>query len=248
MSLGEPLTREPGLADRVAQHMTDRVLDGTLARGMRLPPERALAEEYGVSRTVIREAVRTLASRGLLETHGGSGIYVRRPDPMSAGASISLLMRLHHGDGAIRYEKVHEVRRVLEVEIATLAAKRAQPTDIEAMERQIERQRRGMSDREVYVTSDVAFHAALATATHNELFSALLDSIADIMTEVRQLGFNVPSAQESALAHHLRILENVKTGDAVGAARAMKDHLRDSQRILRQGLEIAAVGQGEAIA
>jgi GntR family transcriptional repressor for pyruvate dehydrogenase complex len=199
-----------------------------------------------VSRTVIREAVRTLASRGLLETHGGSGIFVRRPDPTSAGASISLLMRLHHGDEAVRYDKVHEVRRVLEVEIAALAAKRAQPDDIEAIERQIERQRRGMSDREVYVASDVAFHAALAAATHNELFSALLDSIADIMTEVRQLGFNVPSAQESALAHHLRILENIKTGNPTGAARAMKEHLRDSNSILRQGLEIAAARQDQA--
>jgi GntR family transcriptional repressor for pyruvate dehydrogenase complex len=149
-------------------------------------------------------------------------------------------MRLHHGNKAIQYEKVHEVRRVLEVEIAALAAKRAEISDIEEMDRQIERQRASTSDRDRYVASDVAFHAALAMATHNELFSALLDSIADVMTEVRQLGFRVPGAQEGALSHHLRILEKIKAGNAAEAARAMRDHLHDSKSILRQGLEIVA--------
>src|SRR5689334_19359566 len=75
--IGQPITREAGLADRVASHMMERVVDGTVPPGSRLPPERSLAEQYGVSRTVIREAVRILVSRGLLETRAGSGTYVR---------------------------------------------------------------------------------------------------------------------------------------------------------------------------
>lgn len=240
VTVGQPMIREAGLADRVAEHMMGRVLDGTLKRGVRLPPERILAEQFGVSRTVIREAVRTLVSKGLLETSGGSGTYVRSPDPASVAESMSLLLRLHHGATAIPYDKVHEVRLVLEVEIAGLAARRAQPEDLLALEREIARQREADADRDAYVASDVAFHAALAAAAHNELFPVLLNSISDVMAEVRQLGFAVPGTHEAAVLHHERILAAVKARDAAAAVRAMKAHLRDSKRVLRQGLELAA--------
>lgn len=240
VNVGQPLVREAGLADRVAGHMTERVVDGTLKRGNRLPPERILAEQYGVSRTVIREAVRTLVSKGLLETRGGSGTYVRSPDPASVAESMSLLLRLHHGHTTVPYDKVHEVRLVLEVEIAGLAARRAQPDDLLALEREIERQRRSDDDREAYVASDVAFHASLAAAAHNELFPVLLNSISDVMAEVRQLGFQVPGTHETAIMHHERILAAVKARDSAAAVRAMKAHLRDSERVLRRGLELEA--------
>ena len=246
LTVGQPMVREAGLADRVADHMTERVLDGTLKRGNRLPPERILAEQFGVSRTVIREAVRTLVSKGLLETRGGSGTYVRSPDPAAVAESMSLLLRLHHGNTAIPYDKVHEVRLVLEVEIAGLAARRAQPDDLRAMERELERQRGADADRAAYVASDVAFHAALAAAAHNELFPVLLNSISDVMAEVRQLGFGVPSTHEAAIMHHERILAAVTARDAPAAVRAMKAHLRDSERVLRQGLEMEAARRDTA--
>lgn len=240
MNVGQPMVREAGLADRVADHMTERVLDGTLQRGNRLPPERILAEQYGVSRTVIREAVRTLVSKGLLETRGGSGTYVRSPDPAAVAESMSLLLRLHHGNTVVPYDKVHEVRLVLEVEIAGLAARRAQPEDLLALEREIERQRQADDNRDAYVASDVAFHAALAAAAHNELFPVLLNSISDVMVEVRQLGFQVPGSHQTAVRHHEQILAAVTARDAAAATRAMKAHLRDSERTLLRGLEIEA--------
>jgi GntR family transcriptional repressor for pyruvate dehydrogenase complex len=238
MHIGQPLVREVRLADRVAQHITGLMLDGTLPRGTRVPPERVLAEQYGVSRTVIREALRMLASKGLLETRGGSGTYVRGPDPAAAAESMTLLLRLHHGNMPVPYEKVHEVRRVLEVEIAALAAARAQPEDIAALERELERQRQSRHDHDAYATSDLAFHAALAAAAHNELFPVLLNSISDVMAEVRRLGVEVPGAIDNGLLHHERLLAMVKAGDVAGATQAMTEHLRDSQRILLQGLEI----------
>src|ERR1700690_2168356 len=97
MNVGQPLVRELGLADRVAEHLKARVLDGTLRTDSRLPPDRTLAEQFGVSRTVIREAVRTLVGQGLLEALGGSGTYVRSPDPKSVAQSVAMLLRLHHG-------------------------------------------------------------------------------------------------------------------------------------------------------
>ena len=238
--LGEVLKREVKLADRVAQHMTERLLDGTLLRGERLPPERLLAEQYGVSRTVIREAVRVLASKGLMETRNGSGTYVRSPNVGAVAESMALLFRLHQGNTPVDYELVHEVRRVLEVEIAALGARRATAEDIAALETALELQRAARLDRDTYTAYDVDFHAALATATHNPLFSVLLNSVSDVMREVRTLGFLVPGAIDNGLMHHERLIAAVKMQDGTAAKKAMQEHLRDSQRILREGLQLEA--------
>jgi GntR family transcriptional repressor for pyruvate dehydrogenase complex len=243
MNVGQPLVRELGLADRVADHLKQQVMDGTLKRGTRLPPDRLLAEQYGVSRTVVREAVRTLVGQGLLETIGGSGTYVRSPDPRAVAESMAMMLRLHHGVTSVPYAMVHEVRMVLEVDMAGLAAERAQAEDLITMEREIERQRTAGNDREIYVASDVAFHAAIATASRNPLFPVLLNAISDVMAEVRRLGFNVSGMYLTGLTHHQHILEAIAAHDAAAAIKAMKAHLRDSERIMVMGLKIEAARQ-----
>lgn len=245
----DPLvTRETGLVDSVAEDLMSLLIDGTWPPGTRVPPERALTIQYGVSRSVIREAVRMLVSKGLLETRGGSGIYVRRPDQGMLAQSVSLLLRLHHHGLPIPYQEVHEVRCVLEVEIAGLAARRATPQDIAALEWEVARLRLAheQMDIEGVVSSDVAFHAALVAATHNHLFVILFNSISDVMIEIRQRGVRVPGSGDNAIFHHSRLLETVKAHDPTAAVRAMKDHLRDSQRFLRRGLEMQAANEGVA--
>jgi GntR family transcriptional repressor for pyruvate dehydrogenase complex len=241
--VGTPLARESGLADRVARHLTEMVLNGSLTRGVQLPSERILAEQFGVSRTVIREAVRSLTSKGMLEIRAGSGTYVRGPDVAAAAESITLLLRLHHGGGPIAYQKALEIRQVLEIEIAGLAAERATPDDLAALAAELERLRGAEHDRETFVAADVAFHAALAAATHNELFVVVLDSISDVLREVRRLGFETPEGHASAVRYHARLLEAARAGDAAAARRAMTEHLQDAAQILRHGLEIEAARQ-----
>lgn len=238
MKIGQPLVRGSRLADRVADHLRDQVLDGSLSAGARLPADRVLAEQYGVSRTVIREAVRTLVGQGLLETAGGSGTYVSRPDPKEVAKSMTMLLRLHHDVASVPYSVVHEVRKVLEIDIAGFAAERADSADIEEIERQFARWLAATDNQEEYIAADVAFHAALASATHNPLFPILYEALFDVMVEVRRLGFPVAGAFRSALAHHERILAAVKAHDAAAARAAMTDHLQESERIMLLGLEI----------
>ncbi len=239
-TVGRPVAREPSLSERVAGHLMDRILEDAIEPGVRLPPERALAEQYGVSRTVIREAVRTLVSKGLLETRGGSGTYVRAGDAAAVGASLSPLLHAR-----LPYVMVHEVRVVLETEAAGLAARRAEPRDVAAMEREVARLRQAAADADAAAASatDAAFHLALGTATHNEMFPLLAQLIAAAMAEARNAGFAVPGAYHNALAHHQRILAAVQTHDAPSAIRAMRAHLGDAQSILRQGLEMATSEQ-----
>jgi GntR family transcriptional repressor for pyruvate dehydrogenase complex len=93
-------------------------------------------------------------------------------------------------------------------------------------------------NRAQFVRNDVGFHTALARATHNELFPLILNSIADIMLEVRQLGFRVPGAPAHALEAHRAIFEQVRAGSVEGARRAMEDHLTVSEEIVRQAMAL----------
>ena len=96
------------------------------------------------------------------------------------------------------------------------------------------------ADRDLFSKSDVAFHAVLAAATHNELFPLLLDSVVDIMVRVRQLGFDVPGSSEHALRYHRAIFEQVRSGDAEAARQAMREHLNDSEDVMRHALALHA--------
>jgi GntR family transcriptional repressor for pyruvate dehydrogenase complex len=244
--VGRPIGREANLSDRVAQYLMERVADGTLQRGARLPAERTLAEQFGVSRTVIREAMRALVSRGLLETRGGSGTYVSDDDPTLVAQSMSQLLRLQQNSTPMPYVMVHEVRVVLEAEIAGIAARRARPDDVAALEREIalQRQARAGTDHVGGASSDAAFHEALAAATGNDLFPILVQAINHVMSDVRRLGFTVPGAHDNALAHHERILAAVRARDSAGAIRVMRSHLGDAQSILRQAVQMAANDRG----
>ncbi len=232
--LFDVIPRESTLATRVTHQIERLIVEGQLQPGDRLPPERTLARQFGVSRTVIREAVRALVAKSLLEVRAGSGTVVRSPSAASVVQSMTLLLRA--GQPELDYDKVHEVRRLLEVEIAGLAAMRRTPEDLRQMEAILEQAAQIRDNRDAFCQKDVDFHAALASATHNELFSLVLDTLVDIMLQVRQMGFGVADMPSRALTHHRAIYHQVKAGDAEGARQAMRDHLVESEETMRQAL------------
>jgi GntR family transcriptional regulator, transcriptional repressor for pyruvate dehydrogenase complex len=233
-----PVSREATLANRVTKEIGKLIIDGRIEMGQRLPSERDLADQFGVSRTVVREAVRGLVAKGWLEVRPGSGTIVRSPTAGALTQSLTLLLR--GGLSDVDYTKVHEIRRLLEIEIAGLAAERTSNDDLAKLAATLDEMEANRADRDLYAKSDVAFHAALAAATHNELFPLLLDSIVDIMVEVRQLGFDVPGSSEHALSQHRAILEQVRSGNAKGARQAMRKHLDYSEDVMRRALELQA--------
>jgi GntR family transcriptional repressor for pyruvate dehydrogenase complex len=229
------VARESTLANRVAAEIERHIVGGSIQPGERLPSERELAEQFSVSRTVIREAVRVLAAKSLLEVRSGSGTVVRAPTTRSVSQSMLLLLRTGQ---RLDHAKVHEVRRTLEIEIAGIAAERRTDEDLALLEELLDEMQallgemeRQPANRGRFASNDVQFHAALARATHNELFALLLDSIADVMIEVRQLGFEVPGSHQEALAYHRSILAPVRAGDAAGAREAMRAHLAHAERL-----------------
>jgi GntR family transcriptional regulator, transcriptional repressor for pyruvate dehydrogenase complex len=223
-----PVPRAARLADAVADQIAERILSGAPAPGEALAPERELCREFGVSRTVIREALRSLAGKGMVESIGGSGVRVRAIDPGTVGESLRNLLRSSDLD----YAKVDEVRRAVEVSAAGIAAVRAGREDLVRAEAELQRMRDGIDDLEECVQADLAFHRAIADATGNELFSMLLDSLGVPLADVRRtnMGRGGIARRRRIIAAHRRILDAVTDGDAERAREAMEDHLDEVRR------------------
>jgi GntR family transcriptional repressor for pyruvate dehydrogenase complex len=224
------MEREEPLASRVAREIERLILKNDLAVGTRLPSERELAGQFAVSRTVIREAVRTLVAKGFLEVKTGSGTIVRQPTSASAAESMSRLLAA--GSDRFDYGHVSEVRRLLEVEIAGLAAQRRTNADLDTLKGILAQAAERIDDPETFVQTDVAFHEALAYATHNDLFVIILSSIAQTMIDVRRLGLRVSGTPARALDYHHRILTSIETGDTRGAREAMDQHMDEARQTM----------------
>jgi GntR family transcriptional repressor for pyruvate dehydrogenase complex len=219
-NLFDQVAREPRLSDKVAEMMLDTILSKRLAVGDRLPSERELGEQFGVSRTVVREAVRELVAKGVIEVRSGSGLRVAAVDASAVSESMSLFLR----GGAVDFEKVHEVRRVLEAHIAGLAAERAGPEDVAALRVVHERMQAGSGDVEEAARDDLEFHRVIARATHNELYLVLLDSIGGSQIDIRRANLASGSAP-ATLEQHAQVLDRIAAHDPEGAREAMAEHL-----------------------
>jgi GntR family transcriptional repressor for pyruvate dehydrogenase complex len=216
------------LVEQVINKLEQLVLT-KLTPGDRLPTERDLAQQYGVSRTVVREAVRALTSRGLLEVRSRSGVVVSAPTVHQVAQTITSFLRA--GLPQFDYRKVLEVRLLLEVQIAGLAAERRNENDLRQLEIALEENLQAHT-LEDFVRWDIGFHAALAHATHNELYSLLLDSISEVMRAVRIMAFyhNMPEPSWVRVhRYHSVIFDQVKRGSIEGARQAMRDHLAEAE-------------------
>ena len=216
-----------GRTAMVLERITDEIVLGALPAGAILPAEGALAKFYGVSRTVMREAMRMLRGFGLIEMSQGKRPRVRPPDLESAVFSIKLLLRRNR---ASLFNLV-EARRPLEAEIAALAAERANDEHLRQLEQSLYEliSAPAFADR---IEADVAFHRILAEATGNPVFVLLLEALAGFLRESRQKTLSY-SGVDLAVNGHRAILAAVRARDPIAAREAMARHLRSVERDLR---------------
>lgn len=220
------------LHEQVADRIRSLIIDDAIRPGDRLPSERELSESLGVSRVVIREATRVLNAQGLVEVRPGSGTYVQEIAPSHVADSLTLFLRLRQT--ANPYGDLMEIRRTLEVDIAGLAAQRATPEDIAKLEEALAGMTLHSNDPERFSAFDLAFHMALAAATHNDLYNLLLHPIADLLLDFRRDAYH--SDAEGSIAggikHHSEVLAFVKAHDAEAARQAMREHLDQAERVI----------------
>jgi GntR family transcriptional regulator, transcriptional repressor for pyruvate dehydrogenase complex len=209
------------LSEKVAASITQAILDGDLAPGERLLSERDLGEQFGVSRTVIREAVRSLVASGLIEARSGRGLQVAEASPDSVSRAMSMFL---HRNATIDYPRVHEVRSALEIDMAGYAAERATAADVERLQELVsELGTAKQVERAAEV--DVEFHRQVAEATHNELFMVLLDAIGEVLLAVRLSAFASEEMRRYAQEAHQEIVDGISAHDPERARAAMRKHL-----------------------
>jgi GntR family transcriptional repressor for pyruvate dehydrogenase complex len=219
-----PIERHERLSDKVAAAIQRSIGDGELVQGDLLPTEMELSTQFEVSRTVIREAIRSLMGRGMLASGPGRRVMVAGADASAARESLS---RFIQAATELDYLKVHEVRAAIEVQTAGLAAERAGPDDLAALRDTCDAMAESLHDYDAASAWDLAFHRAIATSTHNDLFLVMLDAISDPLIQIRRMTFGPGGRSGEALASHRDILDQVERRDAGGARAAMREHLTD---------------------
>ena len=223
------LAREPSLTDRVLLHLLDSIASGRLRPGDRLPSERELGDMFGVSRTVVREAVRSLQAKGVVDVRSGRGATVVAVPATHLTETLKLFLTGARGSDAVAPEQISEIRAMLEVRIVELACDRTTDHELAAMGAAIEAMEAD-EDAQMASEHDVAFHRLIAVATHNPLFVILLDSVGDVLIEIRHRSLIIEGRKARAVEQHRQILEALMARDPRDAVAAMKNHLDDSRR------------------
>lgn len=227
-------TVKPGarLADQVAAALEAEIRAGRLSTGDKLPTEQALVQQFGVSRTVVREAVSRLRSLGLVDARQGSGMYVTRPgvEPLSfdaqTGASLEAVLQ------------IVEVRRALEAEAAELAARRRRAADLTAIRRALRAIDAAVKAGRDGVDEDVAFHRAIAHAAGNPFLIRTLDYLGQFLQDATRVT-RAYEARHAALAadvlqEHHALLEAIEAGDPDAARTAAVRHMHNAAARIRQ--------------
>lgn len=227
----EPLEREPRLYERLVDKILGLISSGAWKPGFRLPPERELSEAFGVSRTVVREAVKALEARGVLESIAGSGVSVRLADFNMVSQSLQTYMQLSN---RVDFEiRLNEVRRVLEVEMVALAASRITPEQLTELHQICKQMREGQNTAKQMAELDFRLHVTLAEATQNDLFKVLLAPlIHQLRDQIILTWEDFLRPVEEVFDQHEAIVSAVQSGDADAARQAMTKHLMFSRQVL----------------
>ena len=222
----EPIRATSSLADQVAHSLEASIRLGQLRPGDRLPTEAVLVVQFGVSRTVVREAISRLKSSGLVASKQGSGVYVQeaRTEPLD--------LEKEHAASQEAVMQIVEVRRALEAEVAELAAKRRTAKDLQRIRRAVQDLAKAVTQGRDGAREDVAFHRAIAQAAANPFLLDTLDYLSQVLAaatqvtranEARRADFTAAVVQE-----HAAIVDAIESGDAGAARAAATNHMNNA--------------------
>lgn len=208
----------------VVQQIKTHIFDGNLAPGERLPSEKQLGEQFGLSRITVRDAMRVLESQGLITIRvgAGGGAFVTSSNPESANELLTDLLRLQRAN----IRELVEARLVIETSIVNFASQRATRADIEAMQRAIDNARAGrVAGNPNFMTHSVDFHVALAKAAKNPVLLFTVNSFRALFYKVLEKLLPDEQMALRAVNDHQKILDAVVAHDADRAAQLMREHL-----------------------
>ena len=208
----------------IIERIRAMIASGELKPGDRLPPERRLAEAFGVSRNSLRQAFQALAERKIIESRQGDGTYLQTTldAPLPADA---ILEAISEQSGFLH--DILEFRQMLEPQIAALAAKRITPELLDRLKILVCDQQRALMAGREQGTFDIEFHRLLAESADNRVISQVLTVTQSILNETRSTWLQSRERRNVSVTGHLRIIDALETGDAEAAFKAMETHIAE---------------------
>jgi GntR family transcriptional repressor for pyruvate dehydrogenase complex len=217
-------TRKVTAAELVVTQVRGLIERGEVRSGDRLPPERDLAQQLGVSRPSVRSGLKSLAAMGVVQIRQGAGTFITGGPPVLASEPLRFLAALH---GFTR-SQMFEARLVLEVAVAGLAADRAAPEKLMVISDETTGMFASLDKPEVFLDHDVRFHQAVAAASGNPILASVVEMVSKMFYELRRDRIRVAKDLKLAAEEHRAIYQAIRSGDPERARVAMGDHLRRS--------------------
>ena len=217
--------RRSKVYEEVAKQL-ERLILKKLQPGDKLPAERELAEMFGVSRSSIRDAIRSLELVGLVEPRQGAGTVVREVSAESLVNPLTIVLARQ------QISELLDFRKMLEPPLAARAATHASVEEITEMEEILRRQDDKVRRGELAIEEDSEFHYNVAMASDNSVVLKVLDVLMDLLRETRERALQVEGRPQKSLAGHRRILMAIKRRDPAAAEDAMRRHIQDVEKIV----------------
>ena len=220
--------RKTKLYEKVAQQIRGLIRDGLLKPGDKLPPERELAETFQVSRSSLRDAIRSLEVMGLVEPRQGEGTVVLDLDARALVNPLSTILQQKRE----LIGELLELRRIIEPPLAARAAAHATADELAFMEEILERQKEKVDRGELAIEEDSEFHYAIASAAKNSVILKVVDMFMDLLRESRERSLQVEGRLLKSFLGHKRILSAVRRHDTPAAESAMRRHIEEIEGIV----------------
>jgi len=233
MSIFKPI-KNKRIYQQIVEQIRELIADGTLSPGDKLMSERAMAEELNVSRASIREAFSVLEMLGLIESRPGEGTFIKEVKEEMVLEPLALILA---SDVDNIFELI-ETRKVLEVESAALAAKRATEDDLENIKQVIDEMKEAINEGKLGDQADAKFHFAVAKATHNQMFVRVMYTISDLLIqaigESRKQLFKLKDNNETLYEQHKQVYKEIVNNNPQKAREAMYHHLETTRKELNK--------------
>ena len=227
------------LAEQIEVHIRELIVSDKMGAGEVLPSSIELASEFGVSRSIVREALKSLQAKGLIEIANGKRARVQ---PITSSVLVDFFDRFAqpHKEAVI---ELLELRRGIEVQGALLAARRRTPEDVEVMRSCLDRMEAKIGDPDGFLDIDVELHQAIAGASKNRMLGHLVDSIREVMRDTMKEGLvrhTDPTNWHNIQASHVKLVDLIDRGDVEGAGACMASHFDEAIHgiLTREPLEV----------
>jgi GntR family transcriptional repressor for pyruvate dehydrogenase complex len=223
------LVKRQTITSQVIDHILNLIKTEGLKPGDRLPTEKQFTESLGVSRTCVREAVKSLESLRLISIRPRIGAVLLEPP----NGGLFNAERMSAMVSQEQVDALFEFRKILEVGLATLAAERAREEDLNAMRQALDEHKAALRTDKISYMADLSFHTAIARAARNRVAMAIYDLILQPLIDQRERTNKVPGSADESLSDHLKIYRAIEEMNPEKARLAMIAHMKSAERHLR---------------